>query len=128
MRPQTSACLTSSKSTETRQPVEAQMTNYTLSRSSWAYRFIFGEQKEWRLHGHPEPRNDRISLGLFICLFAFMLIMRPVAFVFMTIFEVMLLFISFLVDGSYSRGRFPMEVEIVKVEPWPKIFGYRFPP
>lgn len=104
------------------------MSDYTLSRSSWAYKFVFGEQKEWRLNGHPEPRNNRISFGLFIGLFMFMLIMRPVAFVMMTFLEVGIFLISFLVDGSYSRGKFPMELEIVKIEPWPKVFGYRFPP
>ena len=104
------------------------MSKYTLSRSSWVYKFVFGEQKGWRLNGHPEPRNDRISLGLFVGLFAFMLIMRPIAFVMMTFFEFGIFAISFLIDGSYSRGKYPTELEIVKIEPWPKIFGYRFPP
>lgn len=104
------------------------MSNYTLSRSAWAYKFVFGEQKEWRLIGHPEPRNDRISLGLFISLFASMLIMRPIAFIMMTLFDFVIFVISFLVDGSYSRGKFPIELEIIKIEPWPKVLGYRLPP
>lgn len=103
------------------------MSNYTLSRASWAYKFVFGQQKEWRLYGHPEPHNDKISLVLFIGLFTSMLIMRPIAFVFMTFLEIGIFLISFLVDGSYSRGKFPIELEIVKIEPWPQTFGYRFP-
>lgn len=103
------------------------MKSYALSRSSWVYRFVFGRYN-WRMDGFPEPQSDKISLGLFGGLFLFMLIMRPIAFFMMTIFEVMLLLISFLIDGSYTRGRFPIELEIVKVEPWPKAYGRRLPP
>ncbi len=104
------------------------MTIYTLSRTSSAYKFVFGQQKEWRTGGLPEPRNNRISLGLFIGLFVFMLIMRPITSFMMTIMEVMIFLIAFLVDGSYCRGESLTELEIVKIEPWPKLFGYRFPP
>ncbi len=104
------------------------MYNYTLSRSSWAYKFVFGKQKEWRLYGHPEPGNDRISLGLFIVLFAVMLFMRPIVFIMMTFIKFGISVISFLMDGSYTRGDFPTELKIVKIKPWPIIFGHRFPP
>lgn len=104
------------------------MFNYTLSRSSWAYKFVFGNQKEWTINGYPEPFNNHISLGLFVGLFVSMLIIRPTAFITMTLFELGIYVISFLVDGSYSRGKFPTEMKIVKIEPWPKIFRYRFPP
>lgn len=104
------------------------MTDLALSRTSPFYKFVFGIHDEWRLDGFKEPRNDRISLGLYIAMFAFMLVMRPIAFVMMTFFEVGILIISFLTDGSYSHGKFPMETKIIPIKPWPTIFGYRFPP
>lgn len=104
------------------------MSSLKLSRSSWLYKFVFGEHEGWRLNGHPEPQNDRISLGLFVSLFIIMLIMRPIGFVFMTIMQVLVYLICFFVDGSYARGRFPDRLEIVPIKPWPEVAGYRFPP
>lgn len=100
------------------------MSGYSLSRSSGLYKFVFSQE----LEGFPEPRNDRISLGLFIGLFVLMLVIRPILFFFTTLFQALLLLICFLVDGSYTRGKFPTALEIVQIKPWPVLFGYRLPP
>lgn len=102
------------------------MATYKLSRSSFLYKFVFGQ--EWRMDGFPEPRNDRISLGLFLGLVLFMIFMRPLAFVMMTIMEITAVLVCFLMDGSYCRGRFPTTLEIVEIKSWPKVYGHRLSP
>lgn len=104
------------------------MRNFTLPRSSWAYKFVFGQQFEYRMEGFIEPLNDRISLGLFSGMFLFMIVMRPLGFLLMTFMEVMSLFVSFLIDGSYSRGSFPIHIQFIKIEPWPRLLGRRLSP
>lgn len=104
------------------------MKEYSLSRSSKLYKFIFGQHGEWQLEGFPEPQNDRITVGVFVGLFILMALLRPLGFALMLFFEALMRIISFAVDGSYSRGRFPDTIKLVKMEPWPKFFGRRLSP
>lgn len=100
---------------------------YTLSRSSWLYKFVFGKE-EGQIDGLPEPMSNCISLGLFVVLLIFMTFMKFIAYTMLTIMEVVLAVICFLVDGSYMRGGMLTSLKIIKIEPWPVIYGKRLPP
>lgn len=99
----------------------------SLSRSSGLYRFVFGKE-EGKLEGFPEPRNNSISSGLFAGLFLAMLILRPIAAVMFSLMGAMFMSLAFLIDGSYAKGNILTGVTIIRLEPWPKLYGRRVPP
>ncbi|MBP9669730.1 MAG: hypothetical protein KBE09_05580, partial [Candidatus Pacebacteria bacterium] len=55
---------------------EEDLMHMCLSRSSYLYRFVFGRRPHG-MHGFPEPWLDRMPLGVFCCLFAGMVVLRP---------------------------------------------------
>ena len=89
---------------------------YTLSRSSRLYKFVFGRGWGW-LEGFPEPRNGRISLGLFGGLFLVMSFLRPFASIMLSLMAALMVAVSFLADGSYARGNMLEKMTITKIEP-----------
>ncbi len=99
----------------------------TLSRRSRTYKFVFGQQ-EGRIEGFPDPKTNRISLGVFAGMFVFMAIMRPLASVLLLLMDAMLKLIGFLIDGTYVRGNILTGWEKVPIEPWPRVFGRRLSP
>lgn len=99
----------------------------TLSRSSRLYKFVFGHE-EGKLEGFPEPRNDRISSGLFLVLLLALLIGKPLGTILLLIFDVMLRAVGFLIDGSWVYGSIRHTFQIRKIEPWPRMKGKRLSP
>ncbi|MEX0918000.1 MAG: hypothetical protein WDZ93_02500 [Candidatus Paceibacterota bacterium] len=103
------------------------MPHYTLSRSSRLYKFVFGAE-EGQLEGFPEPKNDRISLGLFVALLITMVVMRPIVTIMILLMEAMMKLLCFLVDGSYTRGTFMTRMQIIQIKPWPTFGTHRLSP
>lgn len=105
------------------------MPTFELSRSSRLYKFVFGPPgKEWGLEGFPEPRNNKVSLGLFIGFLILMIIAKPYGHFMFLMFDALIRILSFLRNGSWARGSILKEAEIFELEPWPRIRGHRISP
>jgi hypothetical protein len=100
----------------------------SLSRSSELYKFVFGKNSRWFVHGLPEPRGENISSGLFGGMLLVMAFIRVFAFIMLAVFDLSIRILSFLADGSYMRGIFPEKYEIKAIKPWPTFRGWRFSP
>ena len=103
------------------------MSSYVLSRSSRLYKFVFGRE-EGKLEGFPEPRGDKIPLGLFLGLLVAMLVMRPLASAMLLFMDALLKVMGFFVDGSYVRGSLLTGFKVIGINPWPKVYGRRVSP
>lgn len=103
------------------------MAQPTLSRSSRLYKFVFGHE-DGKLNGFPEPRSNRISLGTFVGLLLASILLRTWVAFFFLMMDVFFRIIGFLVDGSYVRGSVLKEIKIIKIMPWPSVFGRRVAP
>lgn len=99
----------------------------TLSRSSGLYKFVFGKHEK-KLEGFPEPRNDRISFGIFLGLLLAMLILKPLGSCLFLLMDALFRIVGFMIDGSLVRGSLLDNIQITKIEPWPKIMGKRLTP
>lgn len=100
----------------------------SISRSSELYNFVFGKKGGWFVEGFPEPRSTRISFGLFGGLLAAMIFIRSFAGFVMGLFEILFRVVPFMINGSYLQGNIRTKAQIVKIEPWPTLYGRRFSP
>ena len=98
-----------------------------LKRSSRLYKFVFGREAG-KIEGFPEPSGRYISFGLFIGLFVAMTLVRILGFCMFLLMDAILKIIFFMADGSYVRGSVLTNLQVIEINPWPRIRNRRLPP